>query len=498
MIKPRITRTYGPIHFEDLDPHRFEDLIRELIYDYKDWQSIEATGRTGSDEGFDIRAYEKDFQMFQSENINDDVNVEYRPTEGNLWMIQVKREKEIGPEKIRKILQDIDPTDPPYGYILAASVNFSKRSYDVFRETLSQKGVLEFHLWGKAILEDMLHLPKNDRILFTFFGISLTSKRKSKANEIRAGILIKNKLTKIIPNGGILLIRDLNDNLYPFGKEFYKIGRNPPWNDYSVIEHHPIGILIKIKEFFAYVDRDKKEWDFTEKADLINHVIDNDNNDKRNKSFQKITAVKGFYDFLPRSSQGNLEIIGLLKYSDIELVDEKGDSLFNFPHIFVNFINQQIRFHKEIMVLVANQEELQITDEWRKIDVFPSKFSNPKIGKVYKNKEVEFSQPSFQLFMDYKLDTICCDNEKLDFLNPRDIILIDNPYSPTNNRFIQITYKIRTAFKDYLSKVVNPYDFKKSIEAQLGRIPGDNEPLFFYEFKSIYDLELEEMGYKNP
>ena len=55
MAKPHITRTFGPIHFEDLDPHRFEDLVRELIYDYKDWQSIEATGRGGSDEGFDIR-----------------------------------------------------------------------------------------------------------------------------------------------------------------------------------------------------------------------------------------------------------------------------------------------------------------------------------------------------------------------------------------------------------------------------------------------------------
>jgi hypothetical protein len=59
MAKARITRTYGPIHFEDLDPHRFEDLVRELIYDYKDWRSIEATGRSGSDEGIDIRAYER-------------------------------------------------------------------------------------------------------------------------------------------------------------------------------------------------------------------------------------------------------------------------------------------------------------------------------------------------------------------------------------------------------------------------------------------------------
>ena len=54
--KVPIARTFAPIHFEDLDPHRFEDLIRELIYDFRDWQSIEATGRSGSDAGFDIRA----------------------------------------------------------------------------------------------------------------------------------------------------------------------------------------------------------------------------------------------------------------------------------------------------------------------------------------------------------------------------------------------------------------------------------------------------------
>ena len=54
-----VTKTLGPLHFEDLEPHRFEDLVRELVYDFKDWQSIEATGRSGPDDGFDIRAYER-------------------------------------------------------------------------------------------------------------------------------------------------------------------------------------------------------------------------------------------------------------------------------------------------------------------------------------------------------------------------------------------------------------------------------------------------------
>lgn len=55
----RVTKTINPLHFEDLEPHRFEDLVRQLSYDFKDWQDIEGTGRAGSDDGFDIRAWEK-------------------------------------------------------------------------------------------------------------------------------------------------------------------------------------------------------------------------------------------------------------------------------------------------------------------------------------------------------------------------------------------------------------------------------------------------------
>jgi hypothetical protein len=98
----KVTRTYGPIHFEDLDPHRFEDLIRELTYDYKDWQSIEATGRSGADAGFDIRAYER-ISAGQTVAIGPEDAEEQHPMAGNLWMIQCKREKDIGPKKLLKI-----------------------------------------------------------------------------------------------------------------------------------------------------------------------------------------------------------------------------------------------------------------------------------------------------------------------------------------------------------------------------------------------------------
>jgi len=117
----RVTRTFGPIHFEDLDPHRFEDLIRELTYDYKDWQSIEATGRSGADGGFDIRAYERVPAGQAVDTDGEEGEEAPHPMSGNRWMIQCKREKDIGPKRVTAILDEIDKNDPPYGYILAAA-----------------------------------------------------------------------------------------------------------------------------------------------------------------------------------------------------------------------------------------------------------------------------------------------------------------------------------------------------------------------------------------
>ncbi len=486
MTRPKITRTYGPIHFEDLDPHRFEDLIRELIYEYKEWQSIEATGRSGSDEGFDIRAYEKKNKIINSENNDNEEIIELHPMEGNLWMIQGKREKEIGPTKIIRILKDIDSNNPPYGYILAASVNFSKKSYDTFREILYEKGVMEFYLWGKAELEDMLHLPKNDRILFTFFGISLVSKKKARTTEIRTTINIKNKLIRAIENNGRILIRDLNDDSYPYLNKRQKLGKNTTWNDFEVFSQHPLGLLIHIEEYYAYINIEKKEWDYTDDLDLIYHKRENDDVLLRERYNEKNSMIRGFYDFLPRKIQGKLNIEGLLKYSDIELVDDKGDNLYEIPHIYVSYVNRLIPFYKQIKILKVDNTEIELTDDYKRISVFPKRFKKNKNGEIYKDKKVIFNELSQKLFQDFKIDTICCDNNKYEFLNPRDIILIENKESPMEETFIQITYKTQEKLKDYINRARNPFDLNKSIETQLERIPVDTERLHFYEFNRIY------------
>lgn len=494
MIKPKITRTYGPIHFEDLDPHRFEDLIRELIYDYKDWQSIEATGRSGSDSGFDVRAYEKIAVDTHSENENNEEVEEVYPTEGNLWMVQAKREKEIGPKKIKTILSGINPENPPYGYILTASANFSKKSYDIFREELRKKGVMDFHLWGKAELEDMLHLPKNDRILFTFFGISLVSKRRIRTTEIRSAVSIKNKLFRTIGESHqifqpFILVRDLKDTNYPFKSKYSDFKTYPRWREYTAYSHHPLGLWCHSHKYLAYIDTEKKEWDFFEEIDLVvRQVEDDDNHQKDSKNRALANDV---WDFLPRKNKGYFVIDCLIKYADIAIIDDKGDVCYNFPHIYVDYVGTMGPFAGRKDILKVNNKEIDLTEDYKRVNVFTKKSEEEKFGKIYKDKMILLDTESQKKFKEDQLDTIYEAGEKYDFLKSRDVIQIENQGTEMEEEFIQITYKFKASVKAHIEQSLSPHETKRNIELQLGRTLSDNEEINIFEFKKISKRELE-------
>jgi len=311
-----VTRTLGPLHFEDLEPHRFEDLVRELIYDFKDWQSIEATGRGGGDDGFDIRAYERaslpDSEQADGEPGEDDLPP--HPMEGNLWMLQCKREAEIGPAKVAEIIDDgVKADNPPYGYVLAAPTNFSKKSFDVFREELRKRGVMEFYLWGRAALEDMLHLPKNDRVLFTFFGISLVTRRKSRVTDIRAIVSRKNKLMRVLgeqPRHQPILVRDTKDTHYPYSSNYKDFDKNPRWRVFDVRCMHPLGLIVSVQECFAYWDGAKSEWDMTGALNLVMRHEEEDA-EQRRLNHELRERIEAFWHFIPHANRATYVRNGL-------------------------------------------------------------------------------------------------------------------------------------------------------------------------------------------
>jgi hypothetical protein len=91
-LKTVPTKTLNPLPFGDLEPHRFEDLVRQLAYEFRRWRSLEATGRAGSDSGIDIRATELVPVDDEPADGDEDETPEETAFQERLWIFQCKRD----------------------------------------------------------------------------------------------------------------------------------------------------------------------------------------------------------------------------------------------------------------------------------------------------------------------------------------------------------------------------------------------------------------------
>jgi hypothetical protein len=502
-----VTKTLGPLHFEDLEPHRFEDLVRELIYDFKDWQSIEATGRGGADDGFDIRAYERVSAADREPEDGgpDEDDYEPHPMEGNLWMFQCKRETEIGPTKVGQIIRNgVKADNPPYGYVLAAPANFSKKSFDVFRDELRKLGVMEFHLWGRAAIEDMLHQPKNDRVLFTFFGISLVSRRRSRATDVRAIVARKNKLMKMLngqPSDDPILLRDLKDTHYPYKGEYKDFETRPRWCVRGAIDLDPRGLVFSLHEHFAYWDEGKGEWDATETLNLARRHEEDDHERLRSNRQQR-EFIEGFWDFFPHANRVRFVRNGLVRFEDMVVIDEKGDSEFQFPHIFVDFHSEKGPFVGVHEYLRIHEHRHVATRDLKRIKRFPASFDRPRIGTIH-DTELRLPGKGWNLSgLDRSQCTLYDAEGRFDYLAEADAIAIEETESKSRGSeeptLIQITHKRAASGAALFDLMMEDPGLKHRVESQIGRELLDSDQVRIVEFKRIHRWALEQAGSDLP
>jgi hypothetical protein len=503
-----VTKTLGPLHFEDLEPHRFEDLVRELVYDFKDWQSIEATGRLGSDDGFDIRAYERVSAADREPEDRgpDEDGDEPHPMEGNLWMFQCKREAKLGPGEVSKIIKEcINAGSPPYGFVLAAPANFSKKSFDAFRDELRRLGVMEFYLWGRGAIEDMLHQPKNDRVLFTFFGISLVSRRRSRATDVRATVARKNKLMRILngqPSNDPILLRDLSDTHYPYKGEYKDFETRPRWCVRSAIDLHPRGLIFRLQEHLAYWDEGKGEWDATETLNLARRREEDDHEQVHSRRQQR-ELIEGFWDFLPHANRVTFVRNGLVLFEDMVVIDDKGDSEFQFPHIFVDFRAAKGPFVGVYEFLRIHEHRHVDVRELKRIKRFPASFDKPRIGKIHDTK-LRLPGGANWVFseIDRSNHTLYDVEGRLDFLAETDVIAIEESENKKRGSdeptLIQITHKRSMGGAALLDLMMEDPSLKHRVDGQIGRELLDADQVRIVEFKRIHRWALEKAGSALP
>ena len=338
----KTTRTLNPLHFEDLEPHRFEDLIRQLAYDFRPWKRLEPTGRLGSDDGIDIRGLEsvvaEDIALAEGDEEEERPGMIER-----LWTIQCKREKSVHPADIKKIIKDAIPEggQAPYGFILAAACDFSKKSRDTFILELRDRGVEEFYLWGKADLEDMLFLPKNDHLLFAYFGISLQIRRRAVRTEIRSRLATMKSIRKIF--------EDDKHSIYSPGAfidatiaapnsvhEIHSLVDDRKIVFCKVADYLPGSLLVLVAQYHAYADDERIKWD----AILAENVIAA-NNQMIPWSLREPNGGKrsvNSWAEMEKVEKGNrawLKVYKFIEYERIVAVDKEGHSWLEGPHLYV-------------------------------------------------------------------------------------------------------------------------------------------------------------------
>ena len=340
-----VTRTINPLPFEHLEPKRFEDLVRQLAYDFRIWRQLEPTGRAGSDDGFDIRGLEIT-NFAPTEDNDDEETIGPAPLSDRLWLIQCKREKEIGPAKLMDHLSAIPDSSIQnlHGLIFAAACNFSKRSLDVFRSWCSDKGIQEAYLWGTASIEVFLYQPKNDHLLFAYFGISLQIRRQKLASSIRRTISLKRKLSRLITGsflGKPVILRDISDERYPDTEGKGLLDGRFLWRPCYATRIGHNGLRITVRRHFAYYSYRTEEWDF---ASGFNFATPNgpenpwyDAEGENESGEDGASELRRFWLSLPPGCRQHVLFDAHLSYDSIIEIDDVGDDVAAVPTIFVNF-----------------------------------------------------------------------------------------------------------------------------------------------------------------
>ncbi len=482
--KATATTTLNPLHFEDLEPHRFEDLVRRLLYHFRDWSDIEPTGRAGSDEGFDVRAWERQDTLT---NVGDEGEEGAHAAEGRLWQVQGKREKAIPPAKMKALIREgVDEKNPPYGYILAAATNISKTTYDTLRTELRKKGVRESYFWGKDHLEDTLSQPQNDEILFTFFGISLSPRRRARAAEIKFEINNKNKILRLAFGGDIahdgvvdrgvrFLLRDIKDTHYPKKERYSDFAKMRRWEEHDAIQVTAKGVLFKAREWYAYCDAKKKEWDFTKAVDLTPRVHNLDAaNEARLEDAGK--AVERYWRHLPRQVQAKLKLYGFVSFEDMLIIDDKGDPEYAYPHIFIDF-GEKGPFQYLFANLIQNNQAMHENTftKFKKRPIFPTKFPSGPKGKIHALADLGLTGGLSKWSR-----TLYSFDGKLDFLREGDLIRIPKTGDGDSDEHLEVTHAYQTTVGAEVKSSGSDH-YKGTMKEFAGRDIRDTDKVTVYE-----------------
>jgi hypothetical protein len=243
--------------------------------------------------------------------------------------------------------------------------------------------IAEIHIWGKGEVEDQLFQPKNDHLLFAYFGISLQIRRRSIRTSLRAKLAMKRKCERLLGDtkGGFrrrVLLRDPTDDRYPYKPtRSDKVTHEPiHWKVAHFIQHEPIGVVIEHRSFYAYVADDGASWDCVDKADDGELTTSDDPwSDKKQHDPERDNIWRVWLE-IPARSRALFNLCEIIKYEDIIDIDEHGDRILPDPHIYLENIRSRMKF--EVIRYVEPFRESVYPDPNKRVKFFPDQFPDSR------------------------------------------------------------------------------------------------------------------------
>jgi len=337
------TRTTNKIHFNDLDPIRFEDLCHALLFGYASWDNIQHYGRAGQDEGIDLHAVE---------TLEDGVN--------RRWAIQCKRYSAFRKPDATSVIDAIIKREIPDVILLILGCDPTKKVIEHYIEYAKKCGIAEPRIWTASTLEAILYNQRKD-LLFAYFGISLSREMKTKERQIKHCITLKKQMARdFLKNKGMgykaeeldeilinpskkfdsreVIIHNIDDDTYPNTdtastgiSSWFRLGLYDFYfNGLEVCSYCQAGII-----------NSKGEWKL---------LLGKDAMEQPPSGFQRITI------------QPFLRI----PFKNIVAYDLEGDEYYNYPHIYCRFSEGGSPYEDEVYrVVVEGKRPGELNSKFR-------------------------------------------------------------------------------------------------------------------------------------
>lgn len=333
------TRTYGSLHFTDLEPGRFEVLTLQIVYRMRRWERLDHFGAAGSDDGIDISAVEL------LENGKRDTH-----------HFQCKRYEKLSKNQLQKIVKNYvaDNSQLADYYYLVCGCNPSKDAITGFNKACEEAGIKHFMIWSASYLEALLYTDYHD-ILFGFFGINLTGKRNNTISSIRRNVALKKRMhedftKKSISENDLQVIRD-------YGEYWLKFIHSEVLIRSIYDKNYPENPI----DFPGYYKAEVYDWyhnglEVRAYPYAVNAKVRRLKDDADDESDNPMD-----FDIL----ECTLEVFGCVSFESIIDYDVDGDEYYCYPHIYCDYPcgsnpYEKIRYRTKNGFLIRNEDIVEI------------------------------------------------------------------------------------------------------------------------------------------